>query len=155
MSLPNKIPMVSPNKDSRLEQLGNLKVADIMVKDPLFSTPDEKISVTELLMVRKNIGGLPVVESRKSRRLIGIITERDIRLTRFAVSLESSNTTVRDLMTPEPITVKVDNTLKFVLEKMFNKKIQRLPVVNDNNELIGLVLQNDILAKLLSFILKK
>ncbi len=141
--------------EDRLEQLSNLKVVDIMVKDPLFSTPDEKISVTELLMVRKNIGGLPVVQSRKNGKLIGIITERDIRLTRFAVSLESSNTTVRDLMTPEPFTVKVDNTLKFVLEKMFNKKIQRLPVVNDNNELIGLVLQNEILAKLLEFILKK
>ncbi len=140
---------------NRLEQLSKLKVADIMVKDPLFSTPDEKISVTELLMVRKNIGGLPVVKSRKNRQLIGIITQRDIRLTRFAVSLESSKTTVKDLMTPEPFTVKEDNTLKFVLEKMFNKKIQRLPVVNANNELIGLVLQNEILTKLLEYILKK
>ncbi|HDZ18796.1 hypothetical protein LCGC14_1202350 [marine sediment metagenome] len=141
--------------EDRLEKLSKLKVADIMVKDPLFSTPDEKISVTELLMVRKNIGGLPVVKSRKNRQLIGIITQRDIRLIRFAVSLESSNTTVKDLMTPEPFTVKVDNTIKFVLEKMFNKKIQRLPVVNDNNELIGLVLQNEILKKLLEYILKK
>ena len=141
--------------EDRLEKLSKLKVADIMVKDPLFSTPDEKISVTELLMVRKNIGGLPVVKSRKNRQLIGIITQRDIRLIRFAVSLESSNTTVKDLMTPEPFTVKVDNTIKFVLEKMFNKKIQRLPVVNDNNELVGLVLQNEILKKLLEYILKK
>ncbi len=141
--------------EDRLEKLSKLKVADIMVKDPLFSTPDEKISVTELLMVRKNIGGLPVVKSRKNKQLIGIITQRDIRLIRFAVSLESSNTTVKDLMTPEPFTVKVDNTIKFVLEKMFNKKIQRLPVVNDNNELIGLVLQNEILKKLLEYILKK
>jgi len=141
--------------EDRLEKLSKLKVADIMVKDPLFSTPDEKISVTELLMVRKNIGGLPVVKSRKNKQLIGIITQRDIRLIRFAVSLESSNTTVKDLMTPEPFTVKVDNTIKFVLEKMFNKKIQRLPVVNDNNELVGLVLQNEILKKLLEYILKK
>lgn len=141
--------------EDRLEKLSKLKVADIMIKDPLFSTPDEKISVTELLMVRKNIGGLPVVKSRKNKQLIGIITQRDIRLIRFAVSLESSNTTVKDLMTPEPFTVKVDNTIKFVLEKMFNKKIQRLPVVNDNNELIGLVLQNEILKKLLEYILKK
>ena len=141
--------------EDRLEKLSKLKVADIMVKDPLFSTPDEKISTTELLMVRKNIGGLPVVKSRKDKQLIGIITQRDIRLTRFAVSFESSNTTVKDLMTQEPFTVKEDNTLKFVLEKMFNKKIQRLPVVNDDNELVGLVLQNEILTKLLEYILKK
>ena len=140
--------------EDRLKQLSETKVSDIMVKDPLFSTPDEKISVTELLMVRKNIGGLPVVKDRKNKQLIGIITERDIRLARFAISLESSNTTVKDLMTPEPFTAKKDDTLKIVVEKMKNKKIQRLPVVNDNNELIGLVLQTEILKILLDYMKK-
>lgn len=140
--------------EDRLKQLSETKVSEIMVKDPLFSTPNEKISVTELLMVRKNIGGLPVVKDRKNKQLIGIITERDIRLARFAISLESSNTTVKDLMTPEPFTAKKDDTLKFVLEKMKNKKIQRLPVVNDNNELIGLVLQTEILKILLDYMKK-
>ena len=106
-------------------------------------------------MVSKNIGGLPVIKDHKNQKLIGIITQRDIRLARFAVSLESPKTTVKDLMTPEPFTVKENNTLLFVLEKMFSKKIQRLPVVNKNNELIGLVLQNEILKKLLEYILKK
>ena len=141
--------------EDRLKQLSEIKVSEIMVKDPLFSTPDDKISATELLMLRKNIGGLPVIKDRKNKQLIGIITQRDIRLAKFAVSLESSRTTVKDLMTPEPFTAKKDDPLKFILEKMFNKKIQRLPVVNENNELIGLVLQNEILKKLLEFILKK
>jgi len=141
--------------EDRLKQLSEIKVSEIMVKDPLYATPDEKISATELLMVRKNIGGLPVIKDHKNQKLIGIITQRDIRLARFAVSLESSKTTVKDLMTPQPFTVKENNTLLFVLEKMFSKKIQRLPVVNKNNELIGLVLQNEILKKLLEYILKK
>ena len=140
--------------EDRLKQLSETLVSEIMVKDPLFSTPDEKISTTELLMVRKNIGGLPVIRDRKNMRLIGIITQRDIRLARFAVNFESSHTTVKDLMTPEPITVNKDATLKYVLEKMFNKKIQRLPVVNENHELIGLVLQNEILRILLDYLIK-
>ncbi|KKM22643.1 hypothetical protein LCGC14_1623240 [marine sediment metagenome] len=140
--------------EDRLKELSEIKVSDIMVKDPLFSTPDVKISATELIMIRKNIGGLPVIKDRKNKQLIGIITERDIRLARFAVSLESSNTTVKDLMTPEPFTAKKEDTLKFVLEKMFNKKIQRLPVVDENNELIGLVLQNEILKILLEYMKK-
>ncbi len=140
--------------EDRLKELSEIKVSDIMVKDPLFSTPDVKISAAELIMIRKNIGGLPVIKDRKNKQLIGIITERDIRLARFAVSLESSNTTVKDLMTPEPFTAKEDDTLKFVLEKMFNKKIQRLPVVDENNELIGLVLQIEILKILLEYMKK-
>jgi predicted transcriptional regulator len=79
------------------------------------------------------------------------ITQRDIRLARFAMSLESPNTTVKDLMTSEPFIVKKDETLRNVLEKMFEKNIQRLPVVNDNNQLIGLIIQNQILKKLFDY----
>ena len=93
-----------------------------MIKDPLYTFPNEKISATELLMIRKNIGGLPVVKDRKNRLLIGIITQRDIRLARFAMSLDSPNTTVKDLMTLEPFVVRKDDTLKYVLEVMFGKK---------------------------------
>ncbi|MFX0106630.1 MAG: CBS domain-containing protein, partial [Candidatus Hodarchaeota archaeon] len=93
-------------------------------------------------------GGLPVVKDRKNKELIGIITQRDIRLARFAMSLESPNTTVKDLMSPEPFLVKKDDTLMSVLEILLDKKVQRLPVVDENNELIGLVLHNQILKTL-------
>lgn len=135
--------------EDRLKELSELKVSSIMIKDPLYTFPNEKISATELLMIRKNIGGLPVVKDRKSMELIGIITQRDIRLAKFAMSLDSPNTTVKDLMTLEPFVVRKNDTLLYVLEVMFGKKIQRLPVVNENNELIGLVMQNEILQKLL------
>ena len=89
---------------NRLEEFGNIKVSEIMVYDPLyFTTPDEKISSTELIMLKKKIGGLPVVNDAKSKQLIGIITQRDIRLARFAISLESPKTLIRNLMTPHPI----------------------------------------------------
>ncbi|MFX1304353.1 MAG: CBS domain-containing protein [Promethearchaeota archaeon] len=134
--------------ENRLKKFGEIKVSNIMMKNPLFTFPNEKISAAELLMVRKNIGGLPVVKDRNNRQLIGIITQRDIRLARFAMSLESPNTTVKDLMTSEPFVVKKDDTLMSVLEIMFDKKVQRLPVVNEHNELIGLVLRNQILQTL-------
>ena len=137
--------------EDRLQKFSEIKVSEIMIKDPLFITPDEKISATELLMLRKKIGGLPVVKDQKSNQLIGIITQRDIRLARFAMSLESPNTTVKDLMTSEPFVAKEDEVLINVLELMFEKNIQRLPVVNDNNQLIGLIVQNQILKKLFDY----
>ena len=140
--------------DDRLKLFGDIKVSDVMVHDPLyFTTPDEKISTTELLMLRKKIGGLPVVNDVKRKQLIGIITQRDIRLARFAVSLETPNTKIKDLMTPEPIVVTKDETIKDALEKFFKYKIERLPVVNDSdNQLIGLVLQNNILKMLFDYL---
>ena len=140
--------------EDRLKELSESKVSSIMIKDPLYTFPNEKISATELLMIRKNIGGLPVVKDRKNRQLIGIITQRDIRLARFAMSLDSPNKTVKDLMTLEPFVVRKNDTLMYVLEVMFGKKIQRVPVVDENNELIGLVMQNEILQKLLEYMKK-
>jgi len=70
------------------------------------------------------------------------------------MSLNSPNTTVKDLMTPEPIVVKENNTLKEVLEIMFDNNIQRLPVVDEKKELVGLVIQNGILKTLLEFFQK-
>ncbi|MHA1488271.1 MAG: CBS domain-containing protein [Promethearchaeota archaeon] len=134
-------------KDS-LKYFGEIKVSEIMIKNPLYINPGEKISKTELLMLRKKIGGLPVVDKTRGN-LIGIITQRDIRLARFAMTLD---TTVKDLMTPEPFVTKESTSLKEALEIMFKNKIERLPVVNDKNELIGLVLQQEILKKLLMFL---
>ena len=137
--------------EDRLQQFSEIKASEIMVKNPLFVTPDEKISATELLMLRKKIGGLPVVKDQKNQQLIGIITQRDIRLARLAMSLESPNTTVKDLMTSEPYVVKGDEVVRNILKIMFEKTIQRLPVINDNGQLIGLIIQSQILKKLFEF----
>ena len=142
-------------QEEDLKRFGEIKISEIMIKDPLFITPNEKISVTELLMLRKNIGGLPVVKEPKNKKLIGIITQRDIRLAKFGIDLESSNTTVKDLMTPEPFTVKIDDTIRYSLELMFEKDIERLPVIDENNALIGLVLQYTILKALFNYLKKQ
>jgi CBS domain-containing protein len=135
--------------EDQLKNFGEIKVSEIMINNPLYTTPNEKISTTELLMIRKNIGGLPVVKNSILKQLVGIITQRDIRLARFAMNLESPNKTVKDLMTPEPFVVKKDTTIKQALSLMFDKNIERLPVVNENDELIGLLLQTNILKLLL------
>lgn len=130
------------NKYSDIEKL---TVQDYMIKDPLTITPNAKISTTELLMLKKKIGGLPVIKNNKDKQLIGIITQRDIRLARFALNLESPNTNVRDLMTKDPKVVHKSDSIKKTLQVMFENKVERLPVINNNNEIIGLVIQQDIL----------
>jgi CBS domain-containing protein len=140
--------------EDRMTELSKILASDIMIKDPLFTFPNEKISVTELLMVRKNIGGLPVVRDRGNKQLVGIITQRDIRLARFAMSFDSPNTVVKDLMTSEPFVVKKNDTLKKIIEIMVEKNVQRLPVIDKNNELIGLVLRNEILQQVLRYMKK-
>jgi IMP dehydrogenase len=139
-----------------LKEFGEIKVSEVMVPSHkvITTTPDEKISTTEILMLKKKVGGLPVVNDNARRQVTGIITQRDIRLSRFAISLDSPLTTVKDLMTAEPYVVKQDNTIKEALEIMFSNKIERLPVVNDDNVLIGLVGEQRILRKLYEHLLE-
>ena len=132
-----------------------LTVQDYMIYDPLTITPDAKISTTELLMLKKKIGGLPVINNNKDKQLIGIITQRDIRLARFALNLESPNTNVRDLMTKDPKIVAKTDSLKKTLGLMFENNVERLPVVNQHNELIGLVIQQDILKAIYTHLREK
>ena len=131
---------------------GKIYVSEFMILNPYFTVPDEKISKTERLMLRKNVGGLPVVNNNREKQIVGIITQRDIRLARFATNLDSPTTQVKDLMTSDTITLQEKDTFELALEKMMTKNIERLPVVNPNNELIGLITKHSILERLFKFL---
>ena len=133
-------------------KIPQLKVMNFMITNPLYTSPNAKISQTELLMLRKKIGGLPVVRESTKKELIGIITQRDIRLARFAMNLDTPNTHVSDLMTPDPIVVRKEDPLLKVLQLMHENNIERLPVVNERSELIGLVIEHDILTAIYSIL---
>lgn len=128
-----------------IRKFDEVKVSEFMIKEPIFITPNEKVSTTELLMLRKNVGSLPVVNNSEDKRVIGIISQRDIRLARFATDLESPNTRVRDLMTPDPIVAKITDSLIQVLEKLVKNNIERLPVINDTQNLIGYITKQSII----------
>jgi IMP dehydrogenase len=138
--------------ENKFKSIGEIKTSEFMIIDPFYTTPDKKISVTELLMLKKNIGGLPVVKDSNQKQLIGIITQRDIRLARFAMNLDSPHTKVKDLMTPNPIFLNKDDPLKLALRKMLESKIDRLPVINSTHQLIGLVTKHSIMIRIFEYL---
>lgn len=118
--------------------LKNVKAKDIMVKELITISPNEKIALADLIMTRNSVGGLPVVEKGK---LAGIITQRDIM---FAKGYEVGTLCVRDLMSKTPITISPNASLKEVLGVMLENKIERLPVVQ-NGRLLGLIVHGKLL----------
>ncbi len=123
----------------------SLKAKDVMVsRDKLITiAPNDKIALADLKMLRNNVGSLPVVDD--DGKLLGIITQRDIMLSRFNIG----DLEVKDLMARECITVDPETELKEVLKIMLENKIERVPVVSDNGKLEGLVVVNKILKALL------
>jgi CBS domain-containing protein len=117
-----------------------LKVEDVMVQDIV--TIDEKASVKEAaeLMNQNEISCLIAVKNRKN---VGIITERDL-LKRVIVEAKNPNKTrVSEVMSSPVEAIAPDAELEEAVRIMFQKKIKKLPVI-DNNRLVGLVSLTDI-----------
>ncbi len=125
-------------------KLKDILARDIMVTDVITASPKDRIGAVDLKMVRAAIGGVPVVN--KNGKLLGIITQRDIMLSRFTAQISSS--AVSDLMTHNPVTCNPDSKLKVILKKMLENKIERLPVVDDDKKLMGLIVHTVILEKI-------
>ena len=119
-----------------------MKAQEIMAKNPRTVTPDTAIQEAARLMKEEEVGVLPVVESTSSKRLLGVITDRDITVR--VVAEGRSSASVRDAMTSGVRTAKADDSVKDVMELMGSEQVRRIPIVDARGELIGIVSQADI-----------
>jgi CBS domain-containing protein len=126
--------------------LRNIKAKDIMRKNVIVASPDEIVGAAKLRMVRKNIGGLPVV---KKNKLVGIVTMRDIEL----IGNETLGLKVKDIMTKDVVTVSPDTTLKDIVKIMREKGYQRLPVI-EKGKLVGIVTQSCVIDAVLRYLIE-
>ncbi len=115
-----------------------IKAGDIMVKNPYSIEAGRKVALARLTMLRHNIGGMPVVD--ETGVILGIITLRDTDL----AGADTSNLKVEDLMSRDLVTAAVDTDAREVARSMVETGYQRIPVVDADNRLIGLVTQTSI-----------
>jgi IMP dehydrogenase len=109
-----------------------------MIIDPITLTKDKTVAHAKSLMKKYSIGGIPVVNDENE--LIGIVTNRDLRFEK------DNEKVVSEIMTSENlITTKVGTSLKEAEEILQDYKIEKLPVVNSNKKLVGLITFRDII----------
>ena len=123
-----------------------MKAQDIMAKNPRSVTPRTPIQEAARLMKTEDVGALPVVESEGSRRLVGMITDRDIAIRVVAEGAASSNSSVRDVMTSNITTSAPGDSVQDVMELMGREQVRRIPIV-DKGELVGIIAQADIVRE--------
>jgi CBS domain-containing protein len=123
-----------------------MKIQDIMSAEPSTVTPDTPITEAARLMKEHNIGMLPVVESEGSRRLVGVVTDRDITI-RHVAEGHLSDCPVREAMTDNVSTCKADENVDRVMSLMAQEQVRRIPIVDERGDLVGVVSQADILLE--------
>ena len=150
-----------------------LRCRDIMTKDLAVAMRQTPVTQVALLMKQEDTGVIPVVEydtmgngrtneadrdrdrdDRQDNRtysrgkLVGLITDRDIVVRGVAEGKESTTTRAEDVMSVDIHTVRPNDRVVDVIRMMSNKQVRRIPVVNENNYLVGMISMADVATEI-------
>ena len=121
-----------------------MNVNEIITRDAEVIRPDTVLVEDAQKMNAFDIGMLPVCDGD---RLVGMVTDRDITVRGVAQGCDPRTTRVRDVMTPEVIYCFDDEDVNEVAKKMEEKQVRRLPVLNRNKRLVGIVSLGDLAVR--------
>ena len=121
-----------------------MRIQDIMTKDPSCVTADATVREAAQVMNREDVGIVPVVEGQSNMRLVGVITDRDIVVRGLAERRQVEGLTARDVMTTDVEAVTPDDSLSEVIEIMSKSQVRRVPVVDRNDRLLGIISMADV-----------
>jgi CBS domain-containing protein len=117
-----------------------MKVSEVMTRDVQTIRPDQPVQQAASFMLSADAGSIPVAEGD---RLIGMITDRDIAVRGVAKGY-GPDTPVRELMTDDIICVRIDDDVEEVATKMSEAQVRRLPVIDQQERLCGIVSLGDL-----------
>jgi len=118
-----------------------MKVKDVMHEGVEWVEPNTSISNLAVMMKKEDIGAVPIGENDK---LIGMVTDRDITVRAVANGDDMSKLTARDVMTSGIIYCRDNEELADALCIMENKRVRRLPVINEDKRMVGILSIGDI-----------
>jgi len=120
-----------------------MRVKDAMTTDVELASPTQTIRQAALLMGKADCGALPVADKDS---LVGMITDRDIAVRAVAAG-KGPNTLVKEIMSAEVLYCFEDQTLEEVANNLGDEKVRRLPVMNRDKRLVGILSLGDMARK--------
>lgn len=124
------------------------KCTEVMTKSPIYCLPNDTVIKAAELMKSKNIGAILVIENEPSRKLVGILTDRDLALKIVAEGRDPKTTKVEAVMTHEVVTCRADDDLQNALDAMAEHQLRRIPVVDSDRKIVGIIAQADVATRL-------
>ena len=123
------------------------KCRDVMTREPVCCEPADPVTRAAEMMRQHDVGSLPVVDSRDSRRLVGIVTDRDLVTKVVAGNRNVASATVRDAMTVEPASCRETDEVERAVSLMADRQVRRMPVVDESGRLSGIIAQADVATR--------
>ena len=124
------------------------KCEEVMTKNPVCCLPNDMTAKVAQLMKRENIGSVPVIENEQTRKLVGIVTDRDLALKIVAEGLDAKSTKAEAVMTRRVVTCRAEDDLQTALDAMSERQLRRIPVVDNEDRILGIIAQADVATRL-------
>lgn len=122
------------------------KCNEVMTKDPVCCLPNDIVSKVAGLMKSEDIGPVPIIDEQ-TRKLVGIVTDRDLALKIVAEGRDPKSTKAEDVMTRELVTCRAEDDMQNALDAMSGHKLRRIPVVDNDNRIVGIIAQADVATR--------
>lgn len=122
--------------------------AEVMTPSPTTAKPQHTATEAAEAMRREDCGLVPVVSD--SNKLIGVLTDRDIVIKVVAEGRDPRGTAVSEVMSTDLVTCLPQETIETAMEQMATRQVRRIPIVESDGSLVGIVAQADIATRLSS-----
>lgn len=124
------------------------KCHDIMTKDPVCCLATDTALHTARLMKKHDIGIVPIVENRKNKKLLGVVTDRDLALRVVAKGLDPAETAVARAMSKPAIVCSPDDAWTKALDLMEQHRIKRVLITDVSQRVVGVIAGSDVALRL-------
>ena len=124
------------------------KCSDVMTKDLVYSSPTDTVSDVAQLMKKEDIGPVLIVSDKANgKRLVGIVTDRDLAIKVVGEGRDPKKTKVEEVMTEKVITCRMDDDVQNAMKAMAQYQLRRIPVVDNAGMLVGIISQADLATR--------
>jgi CBS domain-containing protein len=121
------------------------KCNEVMTKDPVCCLPADLVTKVAELMKSEHVGSIPVVDNEQTKKLVGIVTDRDLALKIVADKLDAKSTKVEMVMTRKLVTCHAEDDLQKAVDAMSENQLRRIPIVDADNKILGIIAQADVM----------
>jgi CBS domain-containing protein len=118
-----------------------------MTQNPTYAFPFDTAQSVAQLMISESVGPIPIVADESSKKLIGLVTDRDLAVNVVAEGRDPRNTTVENIMTRDLVTCRPGDDVRQAMEAMKTHQVRRIPIVSDGGKLEGIIAQADIATR--------
>ena len=124
-----------------------MKIKEVMSQNPVCCLASDSAQSVARMMCERNIGSIPVVSDQQSKQLLGMITDRDLCCAVIAGGLDPKTTPIQKFITTKLITCRDGENIDNCEKVMQEHQVRRVPVVDGQNHVIGIVSQADLALK--------